>query len=220
MVHQTNTSLDQHMLGIPTNYLSQNNGEVTAFDKWLMGKIRDLIKDAPISFVLWNKEEIRPVNAKPVAKLHINNRSAILKLLINPEYYFGDLYCLKAIDVEGDLPLMLHNCYRAIRYGKQPWIIRLFAGIRRYHRAPNSISNSRKNIHHHYDLGNEFYKLWLDIPAMQYTCAYFPDPGLSLENAQIAKMHHVCRKLRLQPGQTVVEAGCGWGGLALFMASG
>ncbi len=53
---------------------------------------------------------------------------------------------------------------------------------------------------------------------MQYTCAYFPDPAMSLEEAQLAKLHHVCRKLQLKPGDRVVEAGCGWGGLARFMA--
>jgi cyclopropane-fatty-acyl-phospholipid synthase len=53
---------------------------------------------------------------------------------------------------------------------------------------------------------------------MQYTCAYFPDQSMTLEDAQLAKLHHVCRKLELKPGQRVVEAGCGWGGLALFMA--
>jgi cyclopropane-fatty-acyl-phospholipid synthase len=76
---------------------------------------------------------------------------------------------------------------------------------------------SQQNIHHHYDMGNEFYRLWLDA-EMLYTCAYFPEPNASLEAAQIAKMDLVCRKLRLRPGQTVVEAGCGWGALARHMA--
>ena len=78
--------------------------------------------------------------------------------------------------------------------------------------------NSRDNIRHHYDLGNAFYQLWLDR-QLSYTCAYFPSPEITLEEAQIAKMDHVCRKLRLQPGEKVVEAGCGWGALALHMAT-
>ena len=53
---------------------------------------------------------------------------------------------------------------------------------------------------------------------MQYTCAYFPEDDITLEQAQTAKLHHICRKLQLKPGDTVVEAGCGWGGLARFMA--
>jgi cyclopropane-fatty-acyl-phospholipid synthase len=80
-----------------------------------------------------------------------------------------------------------------------------------------TLSASRKNIHHHYDIGNEFYRLWLDENLL-YTCAYFEDPNASIEAAQIAKMDHVCRKVWLQPGETVIEAGCGWGGFALHMA--
>src|SRR6185295_4327164 len=74
------------------------------------------------------------------------------------------------------------------------------------------------NVHGHYDLGNDFYRLWLDR-EMVYTCAYFPTPEVSLEAAQIHKMDLVCRKLHLRPGDRVVEAGCGWGALALHMAA-
>ena len=81
----------------------------------------------------------------------------------------------------------------------------------------NSPTGARRNVHHHYDLGNEFYQLWLDRELV-YTCAYFAAPDMSLEEAQRAKLDLVCRKLRLQPGETVVEAGCGWGALALHMA--
>jgi cyclopropane-fatty-acyl-phospholipid synthase len=82
----------------------------------------------------------------------------------------------------------------------------------------NNAFTARANVHHHYDLGNEFYRLWLDR-EMVYTCAYFPTPEATLDEAQIAKMDLVCRKLRLAPGERVVEAGCGWGSLALFMAA-
>lgn len=81
----------------------------------------------------------------------------------------------------------------------------------------NSLRRSRKNIHHHYDISNDFYRLWLD-PQLVYTCAYFPDSNATLEEAQRAKLDIVCRKLWLQAGESVVEAGCGWGALALHMA--
>jgi cyclopropane-fatty-acyl-phospholipid synthase len=80
-----------------------------------------------------------------------------------------------------------------------------------------SPDRARDNIHSHYDLGNDFYRLWLD-DQMVYTCAYFPTPESSLEVAQKAKMDLICRKLRLRPGERVIEAGCGWGALALHMA--
>ncbi|MFZ1904200.1 MAG: cyclopropane-fatty-acyl-phospholipid synthase family protein, partial [Steroidobacteraceae bacterium] len=81
----------------------------------------------------------------------------------------------------------------------------------------NTLAGSRDNIHHHYDIGNRFYQLWLGA-TMAYTCAYYPTPEATLDQAQSAKMDHVCRKLQLKPGESVVEAGCGWGTLALHMA--
>jgi len=82
----------------------------------------------------------------------------------------------------------------------------------------NTFRKAADNIHHHYDIGNDFYRLWLDEDAMQYTCAYYADPAMTLEQAQQAKMSHICRKLQLKPGDRVVEAGSGWGGFALYMA--
>jgi cyclopropane-fatty-acyl-phospholipid synthase len=87
----------------------------------------------------------------------------------------------------------------------------------RHRRTRNTLTGSRQNIHHHYDIGNEFYSLWLG-ETMAYTCAYFPTPVATLDQAQIAKMDHVARKVRLNRGERVVEAGCGWGTLALHMA--
>lgn len=82
---------------------------------------------------------------------------------------------------------------------------------------PNSLSASRRNVHSHYDLGNEFYQLWLDR-RLVYTCAYYTNEHMSLDDAQLAKLDLVCRKLRLRPGERVIETGCGWGALALHKA--
>jgi cyclopropane-fatty-acyl-phospholipid synthase len=90
--------------------------------------------------------------------------------------------------------------------------------VRGGRRIAPDLTESKRNIHHHYDIGNDFYKLWLDREALQYTCAYYADPGMTIEQAQQAKMHHVARKLRLKAGERVVEAGSGWGGFAIFMA--
>jgi cyclopropane-fatty-acyl-phospholipid synthase len=83
---------------------------------------------------------------------------------------------------------------------------------------PTHAQASRDNIYHHYDIGNDFYRLWLDREHLAYTCAYFARPEMSIEEAQTAKFEHVCRKVRLSPEMVVVEAGCGWGGLAIYMA--
>ena len=81
----------------------------------------------------------------------------------------------------------------------------------------NSLLGSRKNIQAHYDLGNDFYRLFLD-KQMLYSCGYFQAEGESLESAQINKMERICRKLRIEPGDRVLEIGCGWGAFAVYAA--
>ena len=82
---------------------------------------------------------------------------------------------------------------------------------------PNSLATSRRNISEHYDLGNEFYRLWLD-PTLTYSSARYTEPGQSLEFAQFSKYDALCRKLRLHPGDNVLEIGSGWGGFSLHAA--
>jgi cyclopropane-fatty-acyl-phospholipid synthase len=137
---------------------------------------------------------------------------------LNPELYFGDLYSTGQATVEGDLVRFSEIIYSNLEDGgRGGWLKRALIWLG-HRRIANSHDKAKDNIYHHYDIGNDFYRLWLDNEVMQYTCAYFSDPDMTLEQAQVAKLHHVCRKLQLKPGDTVVEAGCGWGGLALFMA--
>jgi cyclopropane-fatty-acyl-phospholipid synthase len=175
--------------------------------------------DPPVQVTLWNGERLVPASgAAPVARVHIHDSRALWPLVLDPWLHFGDLYARGDVDVEGDLVQFLTCVYRASasarhRRGGMASLVDWWL-----HRPRStSLGRARDNIHAHYDLGNDFYRLWLDR-EMVYTCAYFPHPEAGLEEAQLAKMHHVCRKLRLRPGDSVVEAGCGWGSLALFMA--
>jgi cyclopropane-fatty-acyl-phospholipid synthase len=180
----------------------------TRLDRWALAQVQGTVKSAPIRFVLWDGFEL-PVAGSPVATILFKNRRALLSWVWDPELNFGEAYMSGAVDVRGDLLRVLEEIYRALGLPtRRPWWL---------WQKSNDARAARENVHHHYDLGNEFYRLWLDRD-MVYTCAYFPTPDATLEEAQIAKMDRVCRKLRLQPGDRVIEAGCGWGALALFMA--
>jgi cyclopropane-fatty-acyl-phospholipid synthase len=190
-------------------------GKVLDIDRWLLRTLLQGVGSPRISAALWDGKDV-VVGTDAPFRMIIHNRATLLRLLVNPLLYFGDDYSAGNVEVEGGLVPFLENVYRAMA---RPGEVR-----RRSRRAPdwsretiNSLSKSRSNIHHHYDLGNDFYRLWLD-GEMLYTCAYFPEPGATLEAAQLAKMELVCRKLGLKRGDRVIEAGCGWGGLARYMA--
>jgi cyclopropane-fatty-acyl-phospholipid synthase len=189
-----------------------------SFEGRLLARLLDYLGNPPLEFALWTGERVRAVSAvEPVASLQIEDRAALYGLLVDPQIRFGDAYSEGRIRVEGDLVQVLETVYRAAANAKRRWSL-LRRGVQLMHRRHiNTLSGSRDNIHHHYDIGNKFYELWLG-KTMAYTCAYYPTPSATLDEAQVAKMHHVCRKLRLQPGESVVEAGCGWGSLAIHMA--
>jgi cyclopropane-fatty-acyl-phospholipid synthase len=95
---------------------------------------------------------------------------------------------------------------------------RLAGGIARGFRD-NSLSGSRRHIHRHYDLGNDFFRLFLDSDVLMYSCGYFASPSDTLEQAQMRKVDRICRALKLEPGDRVLEIGSGWGGFAVWAAS-
>jgi len=198
--------------GVPDTQRAANSLE-RGLLRWLLRAVGN----PPVRFVLWNGEEIGISHEPTVAHVHIRDPGALRRLALHPELYFGEDYTSARLEVEGYFVEFLETMYRAIAGAPRPGLFRrvLHAWLNRPHR--NTLDASRENVHHHYDLGNNFYTLWLDS-EMVYTCAYFSSASLSLEEAQIAKMDHVCRKLELKPGQTVVEAGCGWGALARHMA--
>jgi cyclopropane-fatty-acyl-phospholipid synthase len=182
-----------------------------ALDRWILGRMRQRLLGIPLRVTLWDGTSLGLADTPEVAEVVVKDRRTLLALVRDPPVAFGDAYAGGRLTVRGDLVRLLEGIYRyweGTPAGQRP---------EKPTRRMNNLRRARENIHYHYDLGNEFYRLWLD-PQLVYTCAYYPTPETTLEDAQTAKLEHVCRKVGLRPGETVVEAGCGWGALALHMA--
>jgi cyclopropane-fatty-acyl-phospholipid synthase len=192
-------------------------GVATSAAGRMVSKLLKMFGNPPFEFVLWNGELILPEGRQPIARIIVRDSSVLLGMLRNPGLNFGDAYSDGRIEIEGDLVHFMEEVYRgSARAEKHKTVRGLFSRFMSRPRV-NTLAGSKDNIHHHYDIGNDFYSLWLGR-TMAYTCAYYPSAETALDDAQDAKMHHVCRKLRLRPGERVVEAGFGWGRLAVHMA--
>ena len=157
----------------------------------------------------------------PAAAVNVTRASALKALCLKPELSLGECYMDNTLqiaedDLEGLFRVVLRNArstdipmwarlYNTLRYGAQSWIRR------------NTPQLSRQNVAHHYDISDDLYRLFLD-KDMQYSCAYFTDPDMTLEDAQAAKKAHIATKLQIEPGMKVLDIGCGWGGMALTLA--
>jgi cyclopropane-fatty-acyl-phospholipid synthase len=200
---------DAPVFSVPTFSSATALQASTPLDRWVVERIRRSVPTARLRFVLWDGFELPYDGDKPVGTIVFRNRRALFSWVWNPDLNFGEAYMFGAVDLHGDLVAMLCEIYQALERSRpRPPAAR---------HAANDERAARENVHRHYDLGNEFYGLWLDR-EMVYTCAFFPSPDDTLEDAQIAKMDRVCQKLALKPGERVVEAGCGWGSFALYMA--
>jgi cyclopropane-fatty-acyl-phospholipid synthase len=128
-----------------------------------------------------------------------------------------DAYFNGGLDIEGDL----RAAFRAGMSGGYDSPNVLVDQRNRWHELRHSNADhahAKENARAHYGLGVEFYRLWLDDPLMMYTCGYWPDGTATLEEAQVNKIEHVCSKLRLREGETVVDIGCGFGGFMFHAA--
>ncbi len=144
------------------------------------------------------------------------------KLGLHPGLYAGEAYMDGTLQmVEGSLYDFLDLVTANIGWGHLgptgALAQRFATGLQRLIQQYNPLDRSHRNVAHHYDLSREFYELFLDSDR-QYSCAYFPEPGLGLEQAQEAKKRHIAAKLLLKPGAHVLDIGCGWGGMALTLA--
>jgi len=155
---------------------------------------------------------------KPVA-VRFATRGAEWGILLDPELKFGEAYMDGTFVVEqgsiADVLAIALGQHSDIPYWARPqWLLRyLYRRLQQF----NPRRRARQNVSHHYDLDGRLYSLFLDADR-QYSCAYFENPDQSLDDAQLAKKRHLAAKLLLQPGKSVLDIGCGWGGLGLYLA--
>lgn len=180
----------------------------------------------------WTDETWGPSDA--AATIVLKHPGALRAALSPPsDLTAGEAYVYDDIDIEGDLIGLLQWAQQLERMQHSPGaVIELLGLLRRLPAVENrrkaqrprpqgrlhSLRRDSQAVRHHYDTGNEFFSQFLD-PQLVYSCAYFLDQSESLETAQLRKLDLICRKLQLQPGQRLLDVGCGWGALARHAAA-
>lgn len=151
-------------------------------------------------------------NGKPEVIITFHDQISIKELIKSPSICLGEAYMDGKIDIQGSIQKVIASAYRS-----EGSFLRS-AKLKKYHPHQNhSEKKNQSDIHSHYDIGNDFYKLWLD-DTMTYSCAYFEHLDDTLEQAQMNKVNHILKKLDPKPGKTLLDIGCGWGTLMLTAA--
>jgi len=157
----------------------------------------------------------------PSAAIRLHDTATIRRIGLNPGLAVGEAYMNGRLDLEeGDIYNLLELACVNLGWGHVDLVSRMPAPLRMALKRVqqfNPVGRAKANVAHHYDLSGELYDLFLDADR-QYSCAYFLHPDDTLEIAQEQKKRHIAAKLSLAPGQRVLDIGCGWGGLALFLA--
>lgn len=160
----------------------------------------------------WDGEELLIGNGEPQFKVLINKPIDKKALLNSTSLAFGEAYMDGDVEFDGDLFLVLNTILKYINkfntnHKALPQI---------FHKVTNK-SKQKEEVTSHYDIGNDFYSIWLD-KTMSYSCGYFKNENDSLEEAQMNKINHILKKLNLQEGQSLLDIGCGWGTLLIEAA--
>ena len=179
-------------------------------NKNIVKSIAEHLSDRPFDLEYWDGEIIKYGEGEPEFKLIIKSKK---ELLSDPSVALGEAYMKGDIDIEGDLQKFFESIIRnKDSFMNKNTVFRLASKIK----AP-SLIKSKKDIAHHYDIGNDFYSLWLD-KTMSYSCGYFKNPTDTLYDAQMNKIHHILKKLNLKEGEHLLDIGCGWGYLIIEAA--
>lgn len=187
----------------------------TAFKK-IAEMMHHSCPDESFAFEFWDGDRISFGKA-PCVTLHFKTKECVKKIIRSGYMGFGESYMERALEIVGDMQRLFRLGF-SINFDEST--LSLLEKLRYFIISlinRDTLRRVPKNISHHYDLGNEFYSFFLD-KTMTYSCAYFNKEDDSLEQAQLNKYEHISRKLLLNPGDSLLDIGCGWGGMLIYAA--
>ncbi len=185
----------------------------TGVDKlFYKNMLKDLFLDT-CTVKFWDGEEVVYGSGASQFKLIFNEPIPKADVIADPALALGEAYMYKTVEVEGDIQKIMESLFRNF----DNFISINNLGTSFIKTLSNNVRKSKKNVEHHYDIGNDFYKLWLD-DTMTYSCGYFASDDDTLAQAQKNKVAHILKKLNLKAGQTLLDIGCGWGELIIAAA--
>ena len=188
----------------------------------LFSVLKKLNFDGTLEIIDSNETTYKFGSSNPQVRIRLKNKSIERKLFFNPNLHIGEAYMNEELIIEkGTIEEFLNlitNCYEDFIsnnkfYKFYEYLSSIFMPLQQI----NQLVNSKNNVAHHYDINEDLYKLFLD-KDMQYSCAYFHNPNISLEQAQKDKKEHIIRKLQIDKNMSVLDIGCGWGGMAIEIA--
>ena len=188
----------------------------------LFNVLKKLNFDGTLEIIDSNEKIYKFGSSNPQVRIRLKNKSIERKLFFNPNLHIGEAYMNEELIIEkGTVEEFLNlitNCYDDfISNNKFYKFYEYLSSILMPLQQINQLVNSKNNVAHHYDINEDLYKLFLD-KDMQYSCAYFHNPNISLEQAQKDKKEHIIKKLQIDKNMSVLDIGCGWGGMAIEIA--
>ena len=187
-----------------------------SMEKTIMSKAFSKAFDIPVTVTYWDGTTETYGDGEAKIHIRLNKKFSLTDMAATPTLFLAEAYMHEEIEVEGSLQELVASAYRK----KDSFLMNqsgLKGAVLKAMMGRHGQKESRKDVKSHYDIGNDFYRKWLD-PTLTYSCAYFSDQDMSLEKAQMAKIRHILVKLKCEPGKKLLDIGCGWGTLVITAA--